>query len=315
MAEQAQAAMDALSTTTATPFGIFSIGTVIIALAIGAGIAFLIAMVLYQYIKSGLRMEKSAILAETKVPQLGNTLTKASGGPIPALQNGLRMAFTFWIYIHNPDAFKGVYRHVWHRGMQNPSVACSPLVYLDANTTRLIVRFMNTADAQQPPIEMINQPFIVPPGTATTNTPEQNQDIDLATHGISIDYIPIQRWVHVAIVVNEEVNGGTIYAYLDGELVKRVTSVDTPTTLTHTPINLQNLVLDQPGDVWIGGNMSDPNIGPGFSGLVGKITFFNYDINLTDIYNDYKSGPIDNIMAKMGLPPYGVRSPIYRLNG
>jgi len=70
--------------------------------------------------------------------------------------------------------------------------------------------------------------------------------------------------------------------------------------------------LDKTGDIWIGGSPSE-SVGPGFAGLVSKVTFFNHDINAKDVYEDYMKGPIDSLLAKMGLPAYGIRTPLYRM--
>ena len=40
---------------------------------------------------------------------------------------------------------------------------------------------------------------------------------------------------------------------------------------------------------------------------------YNYDLNDRDIYNDYNEGPIDNLLAKLGLGAYGIRSPVYKI--
>jgi len=183
-----------------------------------------------------------------------------------------------------------------------------------------------------------------------------------AIRGITVDYVPLQRWVHIGIVVNEDLNGGSITAYVDGQLQNQVNaqtsvtikdpninisysttgvpsissivdntgslvqitnnSVATPTAAnvntaslqTVTPaFNISTVDLDHKGDIYIGGSLSTPN-GAGFSGLISKIQFFNYDLNAQDVYNNYLKGPIDNLLAKMGLPPYGVRSPVYPLS-
>jgi hypothetical protein len=119
--------------------------------------------------------------------------------------------------------------------------------------------------------------------------------------------------VHVGVVINENASGGMIMGYLDGELVKSVTTGATGSVgTTPATADITGLNLDKVGDVWIGGSPSE-SVGPGFSGLVSKITFFNYDINAKDMYTDYLTGPIDSMMARLGLPAYGVRSPLYRL--
>jgi hypothetical protein len=145
------------------------------------------------------------------------------------------------------------------------------------------------------------------------NAPTKSSDTSVETHvkgllrtsGIAIDYIPIQRWVHITIVVNENVNGGTMYAYVDAELVKTVSTGE-------SDINIQKLNLAKGGNIYLGGSTSD-NIGPGFSGLLSKVKLYNYDLNVGDVYSEYKSGPINNLLSKLGLPAYGIQSPVYRI--
>jgi hypothetical protein len=124
--------------------------------------------------------------------------------------------------------------------------------------------------------------------------------------------------VHVACVINENLNGGTITGYIDSELA---VSVTTSTKLnpvkigstTVTPVtDISNINMNNTGDVYIGGSISDP-IGPGFSGLVSNIQFYNYDISAQDVYANYQKGPFNNPLAILGLPAYGVRSPIYKI--
>jgi hypothetical protein len=155
------------------------------------------------------------------------------------------------------------------------------------------------------------------------------------TRGISIDYIPLQRWVHVVLVVNENVtSGGSITAYVDGEVVNTVNSKNTdlstlsvggtkikettivgstPTAKYPVPqFNITNVDLDKKGDIYTGGAVGS-TVGPGFSGMLSMVQFFNYDMNVNDVYTLYQKGPVDNMLAKLGLPAYGVQSPIYRV--
>ena len=109
----------------------------------------------------------------------------------------------------------------------------------------------------------------------------------------------------------EHANGGTLTGYLDGEIagVQRLTTVKSGVATSQT------LQLDKQGDVLIGGSITGDGItGVGFAGLVSRVTFFNYDLNADDVYGLYLQGPMDNLLARMGLAPYGVRSPIYRID-
>jgi len=312
------------------------LGTLVVIVAAG-----IIGVLLWTTMKRGALKTTAYLLEESKTPLVGTEYKKLSGAPIPRAFNGMRMTMSFWIYIHDIQRYTGVYRHVLHRGDKGVTGA-SPLVFLDKNTNKLHIRFdkINAATTMtmEAPFDnkLTNVQLKLDANNATTaftgtiEEADKALDLDIATHGITIDYIPLQRWVHVAVVVNEEVNGGVISAYLDGELVKndvsnqkvvRTTKVKwlnndpngNPHDTTVTTFrNLRDLYLDKPGDVYTGGSAVD-EVGPGFSGLLSRIAFYNHDLNAKDIYNIYQDGPIDNLAAKMGLPAYGVRSPVYRL--
>lgn len=337
-------------------FGSVSASSVFIGAVIAAIIAMIVAYILYRVISANVSNRVGAVIAETKVPIVGTSYVQGAGDVIPAAGNGTRMTINFWIYVNDIDKYRGLYRHVFHRGDKSLNGA-SPTVFFDNNLNVLYVRFESTnTNSHNAPITSLSTPYSQTSGTAstafnsstnsadyfqssgkqptssTTSAVQVNPNIqaDLLTRGISIDYIPLQRWVFVSVVVNEDVNMGSITAYLDGELVKTVTSDQTvvlngmlfsssispsPTTNTDNTLyyNFQNLMLNKGGDVWVGGNPLDASIGPGFSGLVASISFYNYDMNAKDIYDVYMNGPIDNVLAKMGLPAYGVRSPVYRI--
>lgn len=160
----------------------------------------------------------------------------------------------------------------------------------------------------------------IPRGAGNTTTKLTFEDavlIDLSTRGVVIDYVPLQRWVHVTVVVNETINTGLMTVYLDGEVVKTVNS-DSRYRLSYgkeIPVNFNGVFLEGSGkDIYIGGDMNS-TVGTGFSGLVSKVRFTNYDLNGREVKDIYIEGPVDNLTSRLGLPPYGVRSPIYRIGG
>ena len=333
------------------------VATAVLCILIALGVAY----ILYYIISSSVANKKSVILSGTSMPLLGTEYTVVPGDTIPHPDNGTRSSTSFWIYINDLTTYNNLYRHVFHRGTKG-LVNASPLVYIDRASNKLYVRFENTfgvkSNQQTPSISSMAQPYTSPAfvdtgsliqysavdvvaensddSTPTTSEEKTAIQLDLMARGISIDYVPIQRWVHIAIVVNEEISQGTISAYVDGELVKVIssesfesipsrlaqddigTAIDAttqPTPLQNNNISysLQGLHIDNPGDIYVGGNQADPAIGPGFDGMVASIAFYNYDLNAKDVYDVYAQGPINNIMAKLGLPAYGVRNPIYKV--
>lgn len=298
-------------------------GTFVILAVIGVIAVIAMIYIFYWLVNRTINNRKKHMLVKTKVPVVTSKFHSLEADGIPAPGNGKRMTFAFWIYIHDLNKFAGSYRNVMYRGDMNaPMASQSPMVLLDAKDNRMHVIF--GTEQADPYNGKKAQIFGTNATDESMRTPEnQAREIAylLATRGITIDYIPIQRWVHVAIVVNEEVNGGLIQAYLDGELVKIVRTekevksigikrADVTTEDIVSQLNIQNMNLDKRGNVFIGGSMDAPI--PGFSGLVSRVAFFNYDLNVRDIYKVYLEGPIDGLASKIGVA-YGVRTPMYRL--
>lgn len=285
-------------------------GMTILIAVVTAAILFFIAYMLYIYISSTIANKVLWIVPESKIPALGTENTKLSGDGIPTDLNGRRATFMFWIYINDINENKGQYRHVLHLGSDESVINASPLVMLDKDTNKLYVRY--SGNGTEDPTNGKNWEQIINHYKKETGLTNDNEVIlyDLVNHGIIVDYVPLQRWVHIAIVINETVNKGGISLYMDGELVKTVSSSESVTFSNGftKDYSFQNLRLISPGNVYVGGENNE-----GFSGLVSNITFTNYDTNVSGVYKEYIKGPISNLSSKLGLPAYGVRSPIYRI--
>lgn len=268
-----------------------------------AACAFFIAYLLYWLINTFVISKKSVAIAETKVPVVANIMTKINGVASPVSVNGKRFTICFWVYVHDFDKYSGSMRHILHIGDEKISTG-SPFAFFGPNDNKMYIGFTPNKESAD-----------VTNDLSMLGTDEMKRCMYYVNnYGIVIDYIPSQRWVHVAVVVNEESNGGTMSAYIDGDLVKVVNSGTQNTTSSGTTatLKLADINITRAGSLVIGGSTSDA-IGPGFSGLVSGVRMFNYDLNINDVYNEYRSGPIDNLLAKLGLPAYGVRSPVYKI--
>ena len=313
-------------------------GITILTLIIGIAVLVLIGLIIYWLIRNNVINRNTYLLAESKVPIVATSLQQLDGTNIPNSGNGKRQTMSFWIYIYNPEYSPGAIKHVLHRGQKSDGpLGAGPYVYLDQNSNKLHVLYttINQADLLKNGTDDYNDLPATGVSTAMTFL-SNNSKLALAEalHGVTVDYVPVQRWVHISIVTNEAVNGGSFTVYVDGELVKtkNISSQNASIALdgtiipqpasssTFTPrpdpikpvLNISSLDLDHKGDVYVGGSTSD-EMGIGFSGMVSKIRFSNYDMNAQDVYSEYLNGPIDSLLAKMGLAAYGVRSPIYKI--
>lgn len=286
-------------------------GMTILISIITAAILFFVAYMLYIYISRSLANKVLWVVPESKVPALGTENTRLSGDGIPTDLNGRRVTFMFWIYINDINENKGQYRHVLHLGDES-DVNASPLVMLDKDTNKLYIRYSSINSDNDATFGKSWEDIIATIKQNVSGIVDDSEAIayDLVNHGITVDYVPLQRWVHIAVVINETVNKGGISLYMDGELVKTISSSES-LTFNNGEIkeySFQNLKLAQKGDVYVGGDNNE-----GFSGLISNIIFTNYDTNASGVYKEYIKGPISNLSSKLGLPAYGVRSPIYRI--
>lgn len=265
-------------------------------------ITVIIAALLYMYIGWQLFAKVQNTVEDTKIPVIGNELTKMITNIDPT-NNGNRRSYSFWIYINDINKYRGQYKNVLGitaDGTKYKSKIASPHIFLDDYNNTMYIRFAKKTNSES--------------GCKYISSNE-----DLATYmrqGIEIKYIPLQRWVHIAIVCNADSYKTTLYAYVDGDLIKTIGDKDSFFLNKDKNINkeadISDINLDGAGFLYVGGNpISD--CGNGFSGLISNFTTYNYELNNKDIYNIYNKGPITGLLAALGLGAYGVRSPIYKL--
>jgi len=281
----------------------------------------LIAYLLYTYLGSQLFAKIKSVVSDTKVPVVGTKLNKFTAD-LAKNANGSRKSFSFWIYVNDLNKYKGQYQTVCAVSSDGDKAysieSCSPLIFLDKTNNTMFIRFTKLDDKEY------NSKFDKQVGNNV------NLHNVLQT-GISINYVPLQRWVHITIVCNSNTFKTTLYAYVDGELVKTISDNDEfklpgyetfygvgkldkiDQTRPENRAILNNINLNMTGYLYVGNNKDSSGIGPGFSGLLASFTTFNYELNQQDIYNIYNDGPVTGFLAKIGLGSYGVRSPVYKL--
>lgn len=298
LTDNAKNAISYYSSKMTVVFGLILV--IILCLFVGLGLYWLIAKTIFN--------QSKIIIPQTKIPILCNAYTKITIDSFNKSGNGKRRSYTFWIYINDMNKYAGLYKHVFHIGALDNIKEGSPYVFLDKVENKLNVRFAATE----------SDSFA---GRAAKTSVQNLDDSDFMAfmqQGIQIPYVPMQRWVHIAVVVNENTNGGTITAYVDGEISKIVstnsssTASATSSNTLDSSVKIYKLDLDKMGDLHVGGSF-ESQLGPGFSGLISKITMFNYDLNDRDVYNNYNEGPLDGLLASLGIANYGVRSPIYKI--
>jgi hypothetical protein len=130
---------------------------------------------------------------------------------------------------------------------------------------------------------------------------------------ITIDYVPMQRWLHVVMVVDNKL----VTTFIDGEIYSVKTTDEYKmlkeperdargNTITH------NLIIEKTqGTLYMGkfGPAAPP------SSYLSNLEFFNYAISINDVKRIYVHGPFSrNFLAMLGISSYGVRSPVYKID-
>lgn len=298
----------------------------LIVVIIFAGI---VAWLMYRFVTQTVFNQSKLVVSETKLPVLCNKLNKFTLDYKLPSGNGLKRTYTFWIYIK--DMAHQYFKNVLYIGSETQLKDRSPQIFLDKQKNKLFIRFSKKqdfykTDGYQDSIEWGDDnggPSIdrfFQEGAESALGPYTTKFKNYMKQGVCIEYVPIQRWVHIGIVINDygTSTGGSIATYVDGDLVGIAGHGETMRGLGEDldgvhKYDITNLELDK-NDYLVVGGEHDPDTTPGFAGLLCKFTMFNYDLNDRDIHNNYNEGPIDNFMAKLGLGAYGVRSPIYKIH-
>lgn len=272
--------------------------------------AFVVAAIVYRAVGSGRRIS-SHLLLDGPVP--GWQLSKVTPSSLPTGRAAATMSF--WMYIDSFDTPPGVPKHVLHRGdlkAMRPIVN-GPSVYIDGQRNALNIAFRPVDPSLDLSTDLGSVTDADRSALATDNALAAK--LLLLTRGITIDHVPSQRWFHVAVAVDTRER--TIKAYVDGEQV-RLSSGSSSLTLPsgasyNVPTRYDDIDPIGAGDFHIGGHISTP-VGPGFRGFLSSVRFADGALRERDVYALYKRGPIEgSVAARLGMPAYGLRWPVYRV--
>ena len=272
-------------------------------------IASIVGYIIYNIITDTVLNQQKILIPGSDVPLFCNQLTELPFTQKLENGNGNKRSYCFWIYIFNINSNSGQYRHVAHiSNDENDNIRplnASPYIMLDKNKNSLHIRFALKSDDEKScgtlKTKNYNSSNIKDFRSCTVNG-------STYTTGFTIDYVPIQRWVHVGFVIND-IGGGSITTYIDGNFYE---TLDRKSGLEGN-LRLDKLNLNCEGSLIVGGSESGDSGPFGFSGLLSKFTIFNYDLNKNDMYKEYHNGPINGMLASLGIGAYGLRNPVYKL--
>ena len=177
----------------------------------------------------------------------GTECLKVPGTRLRPSTIGHEFSYSFWVDVDDWGHNFNKPKHLFHVGNKDGTHVC-PGVWFYPKTNNLMVRvdtYSNTKKTMNP----ISDPRLI----------KQESPCDLVN-------IPVQRWMHVAIVMINK----TVDIYLNGKLTRSCT--------------LENVPRINKGDVHI-------NMDGGFDGRMSDLFYYNQAYSPGDIYSIYKAGP------------------------
>ena len=251
---------------------------------------------------------KSADLKSVKVltnPRKlqGQKAFRFSASKLPAMTIGQQFSMTFWLYLTDFQPTSSpkllLLRQAPNAGSAtNSLVGANPVVFLDSALNQMYVCIGTTRTAATTPTTLTQ--LLNTEGTGAAN----NWTYLYAT----VQYVPLQRWVNYTFTVQDNM----LTVFQDGSIytVQSLYDMADPTNVSAP----RPVFAASTGDISIG-NVSTTLSGDA-SGFVNNVQFYNYALNSSQVKTVYGNGPTGtNILRSFGIPEYGVRSPVYVVDG
>ena len=192
-------------------------------------------------------------------------------------RTGLELSYSFHIFVNSNTFASGTagLAHVFHKGYARQYPLLAPGVYMKTNENTMRI-YMNSA--------------------ADWNT------------YIDVENFPVQKWVHVAIVVRD--NG--LEVYINGDLSKRlvyhgsVPYQNFGNIYAFSPRNFQLTCNDQTGQCVVNSLKGQSYVVSGrMTGQLSRLRHFNYALSYTEIASLVKEGPNPKMAGQdENKPPY-----------
>lgn len=206
---------------------------------------------------------------------------------------GQEFSYSFWVYLSPHYDATANHKLLFARG--NPeseyttfAATANPIIFMH-KSTNVMYFAMSTTEVKDNSntLQSIVQ----------RNANGQFTSKYLVSH---IDYVPLQRWVHVVMAVRDS----SMTIYMDGDIYSVVNVADIPWSSGQ----VRPIIRGTQGAASIG----DP--GNPTKGFMSHMEFFNYSLTQDQVKEVYKNGPIrQTLLGRLGLGNYALRAPIYKV--
>lgn len=249
-----------------------------------------------------------------------SSVTEVTSDVIPKGYVGLEYSYAWWVYLTDNEQLTTNNKMLFYRGAVGDITSANPVVYMDGITNKMTIAVKTKTSSltstsgynYNVDLRCISQ----------RNYFEQSPTLSLVDANVNthillnIDYVPLQRWVHIAYSVDNKL----LTVFMDSE-VYSVRSTDEimasrmPAEIEPTsglPMKYSLIVDKTDGNIEIGSGTVGAN--NTIDGYLSRMDFFNYGLSYKDVKDVYRKGPFNsNIMTKLGITSYGMRSPLYKI--
>jgi hypothetical protein len=250
-----------------------------LALVVAVYIVLLFTEMMYKYIHR-LSLNKTPLLPNTYSTDVKTLVISQNpnvkGSKVANLSNdersGIEFSYSFYMYI-NPSSFTQQFEgllHVFHKGYSSQFPLLAPGVYMHANTNTLRV-YMNTYKTW-------------------------NNFAD-------VENIPVNKWVHVAIICKNS----ALEIFINGNLKRKLSFDGYAPYQNYQDIicfSQRRIVLKKANIPSLG---RDLNIFGAVKGFVSNLNYFSYALCYAEIQELMNQGPsskIDSSLNVTDVPPY-----------
>lgn len=269
--------------------------TLIVILIIAALLLVTIAIIYIAYLvkKSGLKktdLQKNLLALDDKtlIPY------KIPNGLMSIVNRGQEYTISLWTYLSPNYETTIDHKLLFQRGNSALTAGrvdynATPIIFMDKATNKM---YFTAASGN------VTSPNMTLDDVLQKNDEGKYNSGHLVTY---IDYVPLQRWVHICMVVRDN----SMMVFMDGDLYSVVTVSDIGTSSS----SARPILRPSQGDASLG------DIRTLTKGYVAKTQYFNYGLSQKEITSLYKAGPMRNgWLSWLGITNYGMRSPIYSLD-
>tara|TARA_B100000674_G_scaffold488868_1_gene501811 strand:+ start:350 stop:1276 length:927 start_codon:yes stop_codon:yes gene_type:complete len=193
----------------------------------------------------------------------------ANQAPLPT--DGAEFTYSFWIFVRDWNYSYGKAKCVLYRGDPDCSEA-SPSIWLYPRENKLMVRLQTFSYGSNPSV------YAAPPGNTMNPIKwQQNGNSEMFNDDFVCDVsnIPLQRWVHVGLVLWNT----TVDTYVNGKLAR-------------------SCIL--PGVPKLNGGNIEVNRWGGFQGYMSRFKYFKRAVGSDEMYKTYLDGPFPPSFAWSG---------------